>query len=74
MQAAKGRVGIIDLQHPLHVLSKLLSAIDAGADLQLPAAMWKAASVAGALWRRSRGAQLVGLVLLPGILGRALIR
>jgi len=47
-------LGVIDgdLQHPPHVLSKLLSAIDAGADLAVPAAMWKAAaSVAGALWR-----------------------
>jgi len=50
--AGSERCGVIDgdLQHPPHVLSKLLSAIDAGADLQLPAAMWKAAaSVAGAL-------------------------
>jgi dolichol-phosphate mannosyltransferase len=75
-QAAKGQVlGVIDgdLQHPPHVLSKLLSAIDAGADLAVASRHVEGGGVSSWSFVRrflSRGAQLIGLVLLPGILGR----
>ncbi|XHX76559.1 MAG: glycosyltransferase [Stenomitos frigidus ULC029] len=75
-QAARGDVlGVIDgdLQHPPEVLEQLLAAIEQGADLALASrnadgggvSTWSAA-------RRflSRGAQLLGLVLLPGVLSR----
>ena len=75
-QASRGDIlGVIDgdLQHPPEVLEQLLSAIGQGADLALASrnadgggvSTWSAA-------RRflSRGAQLLGLVLLPGVLSR----
>ena len=75
-QAAQGQVlGVIDgdLQHPPHVLLQLLSAIDAGADLAVASRHVEGGGVSSwSVVRRflSRGAQLVGLVLLPGVLGR----
>ena len=75
-QAARGRVlGVIDgdLQHPPHVLLQLLSAIEQGADLAAASRHVEGGGVSSwSVVRRflSRGAQLVGLVLLPGVLGR----
>lgn len=75
-QAAKGEIlGVIDgdLQHPPEVLLKLLLEIEQGADLAVASrhvegggvSEWSAA-------RRilSRGAQTIGLILLPGVVGR----
>jgi len=75
-QASGGQVlGVIDgdLQHPPHVLLQLLRAIEQGADLAVASRHVEGGGVSS--WsavRRflSRGAQLVGLVLLPGVLGR----
>ena len=75
-QVARGQVlGVIDgdLQHPPHVLLQLLSAIDAGADLAVASRHVEGGGVSSwSVVRRflSRGAQVVGLVLLPGVLGR----
>lgn len=75
-QVARGDVlGVIDadLQHPPEVTLELLAEIDRGADL----AVASRHAVGGGLsdwsfFRRvaSRGAQLIGLVLLPAVLGR----
>jgi dolichol-phosphate mannosyltransferase len=75
-QAARGQVlGVIDadLQHPPEVLLQLLDQLQQGADLAVASrhvegggvSHWSAA-------RRflSRGAQLLGLVLLPKVVGR----
>lgn len=75
-QAAQGQVlGVIDgdLQHPPHVLLQMLSAIEQGADLVVASRHVEGGGVSSwSIVRRflSRGAQLVGLVLLPGVLGR----
>ena len=75
-QAARGEVlGVIDgdLQHPPHVLLQMLSAIDAGADLAVASRHVEGGGVSNWSFVRrflSRGAQLIGLVLLPGVLGR----
>jgi len=75
-QAAKGHVlGVIDgdLQHPPHVLLQMLSAIEQGADLAVASRHVEGGGVSSwSIIRRflSRGAQLIGLVLLPGVLGR----
>lgn len=75
-QAARGHVlGVIDgdLQHPPHVLLQMLNAIEAGADLAVASRHVEGGGVSSwSIVRRflSRGAQLVGLVLLPGVLGR----
>lgn len=75
-QAARGEVlGVIDadLQHPPETLLQLLSEIQRGADLA--AASRHVAEGGVSDWsviRRflSRGAQTVGLIILPGVVGR----
>ncbi len=75
-QAAGGEVlGVIDgdLQHPPEILSKLLHEIMAGADLAVASRHVEGGGVSS--WsavRRflSRGAQILGLVILPRVLGR----
>jgi dolichol-phosphate mannosyltransferase len=75
-QASRGQVlGVIDadLQHPPEVLLQLLSQVEQGADLAVASrhvegggvSHWSAA-------RRflSRGAQILGLILLPRVVGR----
>lgn len=75
-QAARGEVlGVIDadLQHPPETLLQLLAEIQRGADLA--AASRHVAEGGVSDWsviRRflSRGAQIVGLIILPGVVGR----
>lgn len=75
-QAANGQVlGVIDgdLQHPPKVLLQLFSAIGEGADLAVASRHVDGGGVSS--WsavRRflSRGAQMVGLVILPQVVGR----
>jgi dolichol-phosphate mannosyltransferase len=75
-QVAQGEIlGVIDgdLQHPPEVLLQLLEAIDQGADLAVASRHVEGGGVSE--WsplRRflSRGAQLLGLLLLPHVLGR----
>jgi dolichol-phosphate mannosyltransferase len=75
-QAANGRIlGVIDgdLQHPPKVLLQLLTAIEQGADLAAASRHVEGGGVSS--WsavRRflSRGAQLLGLVILPQVVGR----
>lgn len=75
-QAARGQVlGVIDgdLQHPPHVLLQLLNAIDAGADLAVASRHVEGGGVSSWSFVRrvlSRGAQLLGLILLPRVLDR----
>ena len=75
-QAATGRVlGVIDgdLQHPPEVLTQLLQKIEQGADLALASRHVDGGGVSSwSVIRRflSRGAQVLGLVILPGVLGR----
>ncbi|QYX33680.1 glycosyltransferase [Sphaerospermopsis torques-reginae] len=75
-QAATGRVlGVIDgdLQHPPEVLLQLLEKIEAGADLALASRHVDGGGVSSwSVVRRflSRGAQVLGLIILPGVLGR----
>lgn len=74
-QAAKGEVlGVIDgdLQHPPHVLSQLLSAIKQGADLAAASRHSEGGVSNWSFVRRflSRGAQLLGLIVLPRAIGR----
>ena len=75
-QAANGEVlGVIDgdLQHPPEVLLKLLQAIKSGADLAVASRHVEGGGTSD--WgfiRRvlSRGAQLLGLIILPSVVGR----
>jgi dolichol-phosphate mannosyltransferase len=75
-QAANGQVlGVIDgdLQHPPKVLLQLLTAIQQGADLAVASRHIEGGGVSS--WsaiRRflSRGAQLLGLLILPQVVGR----
>lgn len=75
-QASRGRVlGVIDgdLQHPPQVLLQLLSAIEQGADLAVASRHVEGGGVSSwSVVRRflSRGAQVMGLILLPGVIGR----
>jgi dolichol-phosphate mannosyltransferase len=75
-QASRGQVlGLIDgdLQHPPQVLLQLLRAIEQGADLAVASRHIEGGGVSSwSVIRRflSRGAQLMGLILLPGVLGR----
>jgi dolichol-phosphate mannosyltransferase len=74
-QVAQGEVlGVIDgdLQHPPAVVGELWSAIARGADLAVASRRVPGGGVGRwSLWRRmtSRGAQLLGAVLLPGVAG-----
>jgi dolichol-phosphate mannosyltransferase len=75
-QIARGQIlGVIDgdLQHPPEVLLKMLTAIDQGADLVVASRHIEGGGVSD--WgfvRRllSRGAQLLGLIILPTVVGR----
>jgi dolichol-phosphate mannosyltransferase len=75
-QAARGNVlGVIDgdLQHPPEVLTQLLRGIQQGADLAVASRNVEGGGVSSwSLARRflSRGAQVLGLIILPGVLGR----
>ncbi len=75
-QVARGRIlGVIDgdLQHPPEVLMQLLSAIEHGADLAVASRHVDGGGVSSwSVVRRflSRGAQILGLIVLPGVLGR----
>jgi dolichol-phosphate mannosyltransferase len=75
-QASRGEVlGVIDgdLQHPPEVLGQLLQTIRQGADLAVASRAVAGGGVSDwSLKRRilSRGAQLLGLVVLPRVLGR----
>ncbi len=75
-QAATGEIlGVIDgdLQHPPEVLLSLLAMIDAGADLAVASRHVAEGGVSDwSLTRRflSRGAQILGLILLPGAISR----
>ena len=75
-QAARGEVlGVIDgdLQHPPETLLKLLKAIDDGADMAVASRHVEGGGVSNwSVTRRilSRGAQMLGLMILPNVLGR----
>ncbi|PMB00631.1 sulfonate ABC transporter permease [Fischerella thermalis CCMEE 5268] len=75
-QVAKGTLlGVIDgdLQHPPHVLLQLLDAIIKGADLAVASRHIDGGGVSSwSLIRRflSRGAQVLGLIILPSVVGR----
>lgn len=75
-QVARGSwLGVIDadLQHPPEVLLQLLGAMQAGADLAVASRHIQGGGVsAWSLSRRllSRGAQALGLLILPGVVGR----
>jgi dolichol-phosphate mannosyltransferase len=75
-QVARGEVlGVIDadLQHPPEVLLKLLNIIENGADLAVASRHVEGGGVSKwSIVRRflSRGAQVLGLILLPGVVGR----
>ncbi len=75
-QCARGRVlGVIDgdLQHPPHILLQLLKAIEKGADLAVASRHIEGGGVSSWSFIRrflSRGAQLLGLIILPGVIGR----
>ena len=75
-QAARGKVlGVIDgdLQHPPEVLLSMLEAIEQGADLAVASRHIEGGGVSDwSIARRflSRGAQLLGLVVLPQVISR----
>ena len=75
-QVARGRIlGVIDadLQHPPNTLSQLLSEIRRGADLAVASRHVTGGGVSDwSLARRvlSRGAQMLGLIILPEVVGR----
>jgi dolichol-phosphate mannosyltransferase len=75
-QVSSGEVlGVIDgdLQHPPEVLLNLLSEMELGADLAVASRHVEGGGVSSwSLTRRflSRGAQILGLILLPGAVGR----
>jgi dolichol-phosphate mannosyltransferase len=75
-QASRGEiVGVIDgdLQHPPEVLLKMLNAVMDGADLAVASRHVEGGGVSSwSMTRRvlSRGAQLLGLVLCPAVVGR----
>lgn len=75
-QVSRGRVlGVIDgdLQHPPEVLEKLLREMVAGADLAVASRHVAGGGISEwSLFRRitSRGAQILGLVLAPQVVGR----
>ncbi|AVQ71265.1 polyprenol monophosphomannose synthase [Microcystis aeruginosa NIES-2519] len=75
-QLAEGEIlGVIDadLQHPPEILLQLLGQIQAGADLAVASRHLAGGGVSEwSLTRRflSRGAQLLGLLILPSVVGR----
>jgi dolichol-phosphate mannosyltransferase len=75
-QAARGEILAVmdaDLQHPPEVNLALLKEIDRGADLAAGSRHVEGGGLSDWSWIRrvlSRGAQLLGLLILPGVLGR----
>ncbi|TMB04111.1 MAG: glycosyltransferase [Deltaproteobacteria bacterium] len=75
-QVARGEVLAVidaDLQHPPEVLARLWEAVKAGADLAVASRRAEGGGVSdwSALRRAlSRGAQLLGLLVLPSVVGR----
>ncbi|MEY3330129.1 MAG: hypothetical protein RLZZ115_3014 [Cyanobacteriota bacterium] len=75
-QVARGEIlGVIDadLQHPPESLLQLLSEIERGADLAVGSRHVEGGGVSDwSVIRRflSRGAQVLGLIILPGVIGR----
>ncbi len=75
-QIALGNIlGVIDgdLQHPPETLLKLLEAIENGVDLAVASRHVEAGGVSDwSIFRRvlSRGAQILGLIILPGLISR----
>lgn len=75
-QVAQGDVvGVIDgdLQHPPEILLQLLRAVEEGADLAVASRHVDGGGVSSWSFIRrflSRGAQLLGLMILPGVVGR----
>jgi dolichol-phosphate mannosyltransferase len=75
-QAARAEIlGVIDadLQHPPEVVLSLLGEMDRGADMAVASRHVEGGGVSDwSAFRRvlSRGAQLLGLLLLPGVVGR----
>jgi len=75
-QEAKGEIlGVIDadLQHPPETLLQLWAEIETGADLTVASRHVEGGGVSDwSLLRRflSRGAQTLGLIILPGVIGR----
>jgi dolichol-phosphate mannosyltransferase len=75
-QVARGEIlGVIDadLQHPTEILLQLLQEIDRGADLAVASRHVEGGGVSQWSWMRrvlSRGAQILGLTILPEVIGR----
>jgi len=75
-QVARGQIlGVIDgdLQHPPEVLLKLLAEIEGGADLAVASRNVEGGGVSEWSFLRrflSRGAQILGLIILPEVVGR----
>lgn len=75
-QAARGQIiGVIDgdLQHPPHVLLELITAVKDDADIAVASRHIDGGGVSSWSFTRrllSRGAQLLGLLILPAVLGR----
>jgi dolichol-phosphate mannosyltransferase len=75
-QVARGEIlGVIDadLQHPTDILLQLLQEIDRGADLAIASRHVEGGGVSQWSWIRrvlSRGAQILGLMILPEVIGR----
>lgn len=75
-QASQGEIlGVIDgdLQHPPEVLLRLINSMQQGADLALASRHAEGGGVSDWQFMRrllSRGAQLLGLVILPRVVGR----
>lgn len=75
-QAGRGEIlGVIDadLQHPPETLLQLLGEIEKGADLAVASRHIEGGGVSDwSVIRRflSRGAQILGLIILPGVIGR----
>ncbi len=75
-QVARGEIlGVIDadLQHPPEVLLQLLHEMERGADLAVASRNVEGGGVSEWSWIRrflSRGAQMLGLIILPEVIGR----
>lgn len=75
-QVARGEfLGVIDadLQHPPEILLKLLQEMERGADLAVASRNVEGGGVSEWSWVRrvlSRGAQMLGLMILPEVIGR----
>lgn len=75
-QNSRGRIlGVIDgdLQHPPHILLQLLNAIESASDLAVASRHVEGGGVSRWSFLRrllSRGAQLLGLIILPRVTGR----